>query len=823
MRALPTGTVTFLFTDVEGSTKLLHELGAERYAEALLEHRRVLREAFERHGGVEVDTQGDAFFVAFPTPPGALAAAAQACDALELGRIRVRIGIHTGAPLLTDEGYVGSDVHKGARIAAAGHGGQVLVSSATAALLEAEKSVLLDLGEHRLKDLSAPERIYQAGHGDFPPLKTLYQTNLPVPATSFLGRERELAEIGALLERQDLRLLTLTGPGGTGKTRLALQAAAAASERYPDGVFWVPLAPLRDPALVTSQAAQALGATDGLAEYVADRRLLLVLDNLEHLIKAADDLARLLPACPNLELLVTSREVLRIPGEQVYPVPPLAPQEGTALFLTRARAADPTFAPSPAADELCARLDNLPLALELAAARVTVLSPEQLLERLSTRLDLLKAGRGVDPHQQTLRVTIEWSHELLNEDEMQLFAALAVFRGGCTIEAAEDVCGADLDVLQSLVDKSLVRRNEGRFWMLETIRQFADEQLAGSPREDEVRRRLAAAMLALAREAKSHLVAGDQEEWLRRIEAEMDNIRAALEWALVEHHDREVGRELASSLGRFWWARAPREGLAWLERVLEQPDLPLAERASALDIGGGCAWFLGDHVRAQRLFEQSLALYRELGDREGIGMLLTRLAPPLIVAGRREEAEALAAEAVAIQRDLGNTSELPLSLHILGSVALERGDWATAADLLEESLGLAREAGDAWMVAGDSYQLAEAALQRGDPQSAWSAAREGLAVSHGLGDQLTALICLGFLAAAAAQGGERRLAGLLWGAAERLDEDLGESMWRRERRQVEERLTQRGADFEQGVEEGRELGLDEAVALALDRVEPDGA
>jgi len=427
---LPTGTVTFLFTDVEGSTKLLHELGAKRYAQTLAEHRRVLRDAFSRRGGVEVDMQGDAFFVAFPTAPGALEAAREAREALE---IPVRMGIHTGTPLQTNEGYVGADVHKAARIASAGHGRQILVSAATAALLGGE---LRDLGEHRLKDLSAPERIYQAGDGDFPPLKTLYRTNLPIPATPFLGRERELEEIGELLARDDLRLLTLTGPGGTGKTRLALQAAAEAAEWYPDGVFWVPLAPLRDPALVLDAASQAVGATDGLQEHLADKRLLLLLDNFEHLIAAASELAPLLASCPNLRLLVTSRELLQLAPEQSYPVPPLEPEDGVQLFVARAKAVKPAFEPDQAVPALCERLDNLPLALELAAARVRMLSPKQLLERLAQRLDLLKAGRGAEPRQQTLRATIEWSHELLEEDEQRLFARLAVFRGGCTLEAA---------------------------------------------------------------------------------------------------------------------------------------------------------------------------------------------------------------------------------------------------------------------------------------------------------------------------------------------------------------------------------------------------
>jgi class 3 adenylate cyclase len=331
---LPSGTVTFLFTDVEGSTKLLHRLGADAYADALAEHRRLLRDAYTRHGGVEVDTQGDAFFVAFPTAAGAIAAAREATQALADGPIRVRIGVHTGTPLLGEEGYIGEDVHKGARIAAAGHGGQVLVSAATAALVGGAQ--LHDLGMHRLKDLTAPERIFQLGDGEHPPLKTLHQTNLPVPATAFLGRETELAELSALLRREDARLVTLIGPGGTGKTRLALQAVAAAADEFPGGVWWVPLAALRDPSLVLPSAATALGASGDLAEHIGDKELLLLFDNFEHLLPAAGGLAELLGRCPNLKLVATSREPLHIGGEHEYAVDPLDRDDAVELFLTLA-------------------------------------------------------------------------------------------------------------------------------------------------------------------------------------------------------------------------------------------------------------------------------------------------------------------------------------------------------------------------------------------------------------------------------------------------------------------------------------------------------
>ena len=413
-RDLPSGTVTFLFTDVEGSTRLLHQLGADGYAEALAEHRRILREAFARHGGVEVDTQGDAFFVAFPTARGALAAAALALEGLTPGPLRVRMGIHTGSPQLAEGGYVGVAVHRAARIAAAGHGGQVLVCAATVALIGTDG--LHDLGEHRLKDFEEPVSLYQLGDERFPPLRTISNTNLPRPASSFVGRDKEVDEVASLL-RDGVRLLTLTGPGGSGKTRLAIEAAAMLVPEFKAGVFWVGLAPLRDPALVTDTIAQTLGATDDLTEHIGEPELLLLLDNLEQVVTAAPELSSLVEACPNLRLLSTSRELLRVSGEVEYPVLPLADPEAVELFCARAGAK-----PDETVHQLCRALDNLPLALELAAARTSVLSPKQILERLSKRLDSLKGGRDADPRQQTLRATIEWSYELLIPQERQLFA-----------------------------------------------------------------------------------------------------------------------------------------------------------------------------------------------------------------------------------------------------------------------------------------------------------------------------------------------------------------------------------------------------------------
>jgi predicted ATPase/class 3 adenylate cyclase len=487
----PSGTVTLVFTDVEASTRLLEGLGPKRYRDELGRHRRAVRRVFAGHDGYEVDYEGDAFFYAFPTAAGAVDAALEAVAELAGGPIVVRVGIHTGEPILDPPKYIGLDVHKAARIMSAGHGGQVLLSQATRELVAV--SGFRDLGEHRLKDFDVPVRLFQLGAGDFPPLKTLNNTNRPVPASSFVGRDRELADVTVLLRNGGGRLVTLSGPGGSGKTRLAIAAAEDVIGDYPDGVFWVGLASLREPALVVETIAQALGATDGLAGRIGDRSLLLLLDNFEHVIDAATELSGLLGACRNLRLLVTSRELLRLQGEVEYQVPPLAESEAEDLFCARSR-----LEPGDEIADLCGHLDDLPLAVELAAARTAVLSPTQIRDRLSQRLDLFRGGRDVDPRQQTLRATIEWSYELLTEPEKRLFAQLSVFAGGCTFEEAEEILGADVDGLQSLVDKSLVRRSGERFWMLETIRELARERFRTSDEAGEVERRHAHYFVGLA-------------------------------------------------------------------------------------------------------------------------------------------------------------------------------------------------------------------------------------------------------------------------------------------------------------------------------------
>jgi predicted ATPase/class 3 adenylate cyclase len=826
----PSGTVTFLVTDVEGSTRLLHELGAEAYAEALVQHRTVIRDACASHGGVEVDTQGDAFFFAFPTAPGALAAAGAMTEALAPGPISVRIGVHTGTPLLTEEGYVGSDVHRAARIAAAGHGGQVLVSSSTAQLVDLE---LRDLGEHRFKDLTAPERVYQLCEGDFPPLKSLYRTNLPVPATPFLGRERELAEVVELVTRSDLRLLTLTGPGGTGKTRLALQAAAEASESFPDGIYWVPLAPLRDPELVLSSLAQTLAVkaepdrplADTLSAYLASKRLLLLLDNVEHLLpQAAAPIATLRDANGSF-LLVTSRERLRIGGEQTWPVPPLAEEDGAALFLARARTVDPSFAKTPAVEELCVRLDQLPLAIELAAARTAVFSAEQLLERLSQRLDLLSGDRDADPRQQTLRATIDWSYGLLSAEEQRLFARLAVFVGGCTYEAAEKLAGAEPDTLQSLLDKSLLRKRDSdsgpRYWMLETIREFAAERLRERPEYETVCDRHADFIFALAERAKPELESlaekPNQVAWLERLETEVDNIRAALDWAQATGRAEDALRA-AMNLRIFWIARIPADEARRRFEALLSADLPPALRADGLIGLIQAAARVGDYDHAWALAEERYELYRSLNDDVGMHRVMQNFASIAAERGDLKQARALIEPVVAWARGVSDW-ELTYPLDTLFDVEFLEGNYDEALAVATEELTIYERGGDAVGIALACGNCGLAHLYKGDLEGALPRLRESFRLWCDIGGVAVMIGVAQTIALVASMRGDARQAALLLGSVDRALDEIGEqriaspdSPYERAARTAANALGPGG--FEAAYGEGYALLLDDAIELA---------
>ena len=672
-RELPTGTVTFLFTDIEGSTKLLHELGTEAYDHALMEHRRALREACVRHGGVEVDTQGDAFFYAFPTAHGALDAASDSQQALVTGPISVRMGLHTGTPHLGSEGYIGDDVHLGARIAASAHGGQVVLSSATVELVSLE---LADLGEHRLKDIPGAVSIFQLGSERFPPLKTISNTNLPRPASSFVGRDDELLEVLSRIE-EGARLVTLTGPGGTGKTRLAIEAAATLVPEYKAGVFWVGLATLRDPTLVTETIGQILGAKNGLAEHIAERELLLLLDNLEQVIEAAPQLSALLSACANLAVLVTSRELLRVQGEVEYAVPPLASPEAVALFCERSR-----LEPSEEIAELCVRLDQLPLALELAAARAKALSPRQILERLSQRLDLLESGRDADPRQQTLRATIDWSHDLLSDEEQRLFRSLAVFAGGCTLDAAEEVCGADVKTLQSLVEKSLLRFSNERYSMLETIRDYARERLDEAGETDALARRHADYYLALLEEQQPLMLGSGRREPLVWFGEEEDNLRATLDY-LEGAAPRDAARA-AELLMSFWGSRGRLvEGQERLLRLLARTDLVAGTRAVLLEHLSDLEWRLGQLDSAESHAQEAVTLAEESGERRTLAFALRGLA--WVASGRGEYDEAIRAITRVLEEAADDEWVRAIALSDLATFQMEVGRDEEARQLFHEA------------------------------------------------------------------------------------------------------------------------------------------
>jgi predicted ATPase/class 3 adenylate cyclase len=808
---LPTGTVTFLFTDIEGSTRLLDELG-EGYAEVLAEHHRVVRKAIEEHGGVEVDTQGDAFFVSFARASDAAAAAASAQEALGDTGLRVRMGIHTGEPLLADTGYIGMDVHRAARVMSAGHGGQVVLSQTTRDLLD-ETFELQDLGEHRLKDLSAPQRLFQLGSGEFPALKTLHQTNLPVQPTPLVGRDSELAEASALLRGN--RLVTLVGPGGSGKTRLALQLAAEAVEDFEGGVFWVPLQAVADPRLVESTIAQSVGSSDGVADFLRGRTALLLLDNLEQVLEAAPDLAELLRETSGVKLLVTSREPLNLAGEQRFPVDPLSDDDAITLFIERARAVDPGFSASPAVAEICRRLDGLPLALELAAARVSVLSAEDLAARLERALPLLTGGaRDVPERQRTLRAAIEWSYELLGEEEQRVFRSLAVFAGSFDLDSALAICGADLDELQALIDKSLVRRwASGRFGMLETIHEFARERLDAAGEAVEVGQRHAGHYLAVARSANLDAeaeTAGNPE--VARLE--QANLRAALQWT-IENDQTELGLRLAVALERYWVSEAPFEGDQWFTTLLAKADhVDPSLRAAALRDHGGAVYIVGQFDRGLALYLESLALYREVGDEPGMAHIIHRLAIDAVRVGDLDRGRALTEEARVLAR--GARKDEALALITLGSIAYKEGDVDKAIELMEQGGEIAGEVGFTWFQGGRLLDLAEIGVETGRLEDAERWLRDGLAILLPLRDRLLLVWGLAMLAALEAGKGRTERAGELWGAVEAEEQRGRIGQWEDERESFERQvLAHAGPEFERGLELGRKLSLEEAVERAL--------
>jgi predicted ATPase/class 3 adenylate cyclase len=766
-RELPSGAVTFVFTDVEGSTRLLHELGAEDYAAALAAHRRIVRDAALANGGVEVDTQGDAFFLAFATAPGALGAAAEIVDRLADGRIRLRIGIHSGPALITDEGYVGEDVHVAARVAGSASGGQVILTRETRNLVGPAFG-LVELGEHRFKDVPVPIAIYQLGAGAFPPLRTISNTNLPRPASSFVGREDELAALAAML-RDSARLVTLTGPGGTGKTRLAIEAAAELVPVMKGGVFWVDLSSLRGPDLVPEAIGNVLGAREGLAGHIGEREMLLALDNLEQVVEAAPRLATLVEGCPNLRLLVTSRERLRVRGEVEFAVSPLPIAEAAALFEARSGLpADETIT------ELCRRLDSLPLAIELAAARTGMLSPAQILSRIGDRLDLLRGGRDASERQSTLRATIAWSNDLLPVPEQRLFSCLGVFRGGWTLEAAEAVCDAELDSLQSLVDRSLVRRDGERFGMLETIAEFSRERLAASDDEVATRRRHAAFYVGLARAQDAELRRGEPEEVpVAVLEADIDNLRAAFAW-LTETGDVEGVRTIAVALPTYWDMRGQyAEGRRCLDGaiMLEQPEDDVRRRL--LVSLAQVAYAQGDHVAAVAASDEAGAIANRLG---GLVRPLDSLRDQALAAwdrGELDEAERLLRERLVLASQVDNGVAMSACRLNLAAIANQMHRHEAARELLLENMDFVRSRGQSRCEAHTFLGLAETAVRSGHRVEAVPDALDGARLSMAIRDSPSAAVGLDLWAVGAATGGDRHGAATILGATEAARESMG--------------------------------------------------
>jgi predicted ATPase len=814
MPELPTGTVTLLFTDIEGSTRLLNELG-DRYAELLAKHRRLLRAAFSSHQGIEVDTQGDAFFYVFESAKEALSAAAEAQKALGDGPIRVRIGIHTGEPIATVEGYVGADVHRAARIAAAGHGGQVLVSAATAALVDLE---LRDLGNHRLKDLIASERLYQLGYGSFPPLQTLATTSLPVAASALIGREREVSELVSLL-RDGHRLVTVTGTGGTGKTRLALQVAAELADAYSDGVHWVPLAGVADAGLVLPAMRQALGARDELAHELRERQLLLVLDTFEHLMAAVSELAALLGGAPGLRVLVTSRVSLHISAEFEYPLDPLSPSNAATLFVERARAVGRKLELHETVSEICTRLDNLPLALELAAARTKLLDLPSLLGRLERRLPLLGGGpRDVPERQRTLRAAIAWSYDLLDEEAKALFRRLAVFAGGFALEGAEEVGEADLDVLSRLVDASLLKPlGDGRLLMLETIREYGLERLEEANEAPETRDRHAAHFARLADRRWPGLVRGDDPAWSQAIvQLELRNLHSAVEWSLERGRAEEVFA-IGSGMFPFWAAFGYiHQGRRWLEQALESSAQDSPRRAYALMAVGDLALQEGDLEAAKQVHEESLALFRNLDEPFGIAANLTQLADIALLEGDRDAARGLAEESAAIRRERLESLHLGRALSSLAEISVAEADYDRARELLEEAI-------DYWRVeAPDSNHqmfcheaLGEVLRLQGDYPGAVEAFATSIRIGQRRGEPPLPEAFDGIAAVWAMQG-RREDAARIRGAAERVREQLGGVRHLHPNRPLPEQV-------EPAWSEGRAMSPEDAAEYVLNKLsESDG-
>jgi predicted ATPase/class 3 adenylate cyclase len=862
---LPSGTVTLLFSDMEGATVLLSRLGAA-YADALDGQRRVLRAVWGAHGGTELGTEGDSFYVVFPTAEHAVVAAAQAQrDLAEYPwpageKVRVRIGVHTGSPLVHDDAYVGMDVHRAARISGSAHGGQVVVSSATAELVREclpDGVRLRDLGHHRLRDIPAPEHLWQLCidglQAKFAPLKTVGAvSSLPRPATPLVGRDGELAELTAELGSSNVRLMTLTGPGGSGKTRLALGVAQRLVEAFADGVFFVPLAAVAAADVMWTSIGEVLdvppeGRTPtGFLAHIAHRDALLVLDNLEQVAGAAGVVSELAAAAPAVVVLVTSRRPLHLAGEHEHPVPPLElPDEATVQgaersgavqqFVQHARMVRPSFTLTDdnAADvvQICKALDGLPLAIELAAARIKLLSPRALLARLDTALDI--AATGIRPtRQQTVRQTIAWSYDLLPATQQAFFRQLGVFQGGASLGAVAAVTSAvtegpganmdPLDLAADLVDASLVTIGEDadgepRFGLLETVRMYALDELRSAGELHEAQRRHAEYFATIAESAARGVAGNEQLPWIARLSIEDDNLRAALNWSTDPDGDADIATRLGGALWHFWEISGTlTEGRRWLDRImaLDAPVTPEA-RLELLAGAGTLAWAQGDYNRATQTHARALSLSRDLNDQAAEAFALNNLSAQCIAQGDYEHAEPLCEQAGALALSIGEERIAAMTWHNSAEIALHRADDARAIQLYENALATFRRLGDLWLVAASLRGLAATALHLGDDKRSMDALQEGIRLSAQVGENSWMAEQLEGLAEVAEHAQQPFKAARLLGAADSLRHRIGSPM---EPANQEHNATlisalrsQLSADFARAWEGGQRLTTSQAI------------
>ncbi|MDP9241208.1 MAG: tetratricopeptide repeat protein [Actinomycetota bacterium] len=870
MDPLPTGTVTMLFSDIEGSTALLSRLG-DRYGEALSAQRGIIRAAIAAFGGHEMGTEGDSFFVVFEAALDAVRTAVTAQQALGShswpngAAVRVRMGLHTGEPVRHEEGYVGMDLNRAARIAATGHGGQIVISDATRQLvafaLPADHS-LVDLGSHRLKDIDTPQRIFQVlAPGlarTFPPLKSLgAQTSLPVAATPLVGREQELLELREGLRQPGIRLITLTGPGGVGKTRLALALAGSLDRDYPSGVFFVPLASVTNADVMWKVIAHSIDAdadrdaAAAVEDNLAGRQALLVLDNLEQLYDAAEVIAALLAAAPDVTVIGTSRRPIHLQGEFEYAVPPLGFPDSADLDAIAGSAAVVLFAqqaalvrrgftvtPGNAADiaAICRRLDGLPLAIEIAAGRSKLLPPKALLARLGDSLDLAATDLDRPSRQQTLRATIAWSYDLLDPELEQVFCRLGVFRGGCDLDAVAAVaCPPGLDPLQAvsdLLDASLVTvgemaDSEPRVGMLETIREFAVDRLVKSGGDDEAGRRHAEYYADFAEQANAQLRGPLQLTWLDRLEIEHDNLRAALAWSLADPSGPDeagprvrLGLRLVNALSWFWYGHShAADGARWLELAIERASGEEGPQlARAVHGFGVLLLHQGETNRGCAALQQNIAVWRQLGDRVGLAKGLNSLGVGHRTQGRLDLARAELGESIELAREEGDPSRLSTALTNLAIVELDSGQPEPAMVLLHEAIELDRKLGDAWAVAVGQGNLAAALVWSGDAPAAHRLLASIADDVVGHGDLELTASTLEIVAIAVAELGADERAARLAGAAERIRTDAGTPIAAPDQALLDRGLAgpreRMGAEaWEAGYAAGRQLTADQAMEV----------